>query len=220
MSLEELFSWLATILAIGQQLTGIQICKRIIKDRKSDSVQFFPFVAMFTSCTVWLRYGILREDSAIIIVNICGSTLQFIYCFTYYIFTKQKSVVNKQITIGLFMLFPILIYTRFISPTRESAVATLGLYCCTVSVISYGSPLSSVKQVIRTQSTSVMSFPLVAFNVVLGGLWFIYGIIRHDKYIQVPNFIGFILGCLQASLFVLYPSRSSRTINAKSTVVI
>ncbi|XP_064648562.1 sugar transporter SWEET1-like [Lineus longissimus] len=203
---------LATLCSILQLSIGITICKQIVQKGSSSDVQFFPFLAMFSSCSVWLKYGFLKEDTALIVVNIFGMCLQFCYMTVYYSYTNQKSSLHRQMLIGVLAIFPILMHIRSLTDP-ELAKRRLGLYCCSMSVVSYGSPLSSVSEVIRTKNSGVMSFPLVIANVIVGVEWSLYGVLRQDRFLQVPNMIGTVLGFLQLLLFFRFPMKRARVIH-------
>jgi len=45
---------------------------------------------VFVSCSLWLKYGMLSEDSTMIFVNLVGAIIEGIYVIIFYINTKQK----------------------------------------------------------------------------------------------------------------------------------
>ncbi|CAF4397102.1 unnamed protein product [Rotaria socialis] len=72
----------------------------------------------------------------------------------------------------------------------------------------FGSPLASLRHVIQKQTTESLSLPLSLANLIVPIEWVLYGILIDDKFVQVPNFLGAILGFIQVSLFYKYPRQS------------
>jgi solute carrier family 50 (sugar transporter) len=72
------------------------------------------------------------------------------------------------------------------------------------------------KHVIKTQSTESISFYLCSFNFIVGLEWFIYGLLINDRFVQIPNLLGALLGIVQLSLFTKYPSQSLASRSTKS----
>ena len=80
--------------------------------------------------------------------------------------------------------------------------------------------------VLRTRSTEFLPLPVIIMTFVVTGLWWLYGHIIHDIYLQVvypssfaatisqpafllqiPNMLGCILASAQLSLFLIFPRK-------------
>ncbi|CAH1790128.1 unnamed protein product [Owenia fusiformis] len=209
LGLTEFVSYLATVCTIGVFSTGIPTVLKITRKGNTNDVSFFPLLAIFCSCTVWCKYGLLKEDFTIISVNLIGIVAQAIYIFIYYIYTHNRSALHRQLLIGAGLVFPILFYIKFHVEDKDTALLHLGIFCCTLNVISYGSPLVAVAEVLKTRSTETMSFPLVASNFVVSIEWLFYGYLISDPFIKTPNVLGVILGTFQLGLFFKFPRKKS-----------
>ena len=82
--------------------------------------------------------------------------------------------MHQQLTFGGMLLFPILIYLRYYAGDRDDAIFYMGLFCSSVTVLSYGSPLAAMvrplqyfmqlmKQVIRLNAAVSVSPILVIY---------------------------------------------------------
>lgn len=71
-------------------------------------------------------------------------------------------------------------------------------------VFFYGSPLSTIFQVLRTRSSSSIHVPTMITNTANGIFWCAFGIAVMDFFIAVPNGLGAVLGGLQCALCVLF----------------
>ncbi|XP_038044669.1 sugar transporter SWEET1-like [Patiria miniata] len=201
---KDAMSVVATLSTIALLLTGIQICMKVRRQGNTNNVSMFPFLASDVSCIIWLKYGILKEDNALIIVNTAGVILQSIYIFIYYLHEFEKVSIHKKLLYAGVFIFPVLSYVKFYVDDVGTALGQLGLIGCFCSVIMYGSPLSTLADVIRTQSTASMAFPLCLANFLVAAEWAVYGHIIMDNFVKVPNIIGALLGFIQLMLFYCY----------------
>ncbi|XP_071810994.1 sugar transporter SWEET1-like [Apostichopus japonicus] len=203
-------SAVATVSTILLFLTGVPICKNISQQGNTKNIPIFPFLSMCVSATFWLKYGILKEDSVIMIVNSTGMVLGMMYLAVYYYFCTNREYVFKMLSYAVLVVFPVLCYVKFYVLDLATAMNHLGFVCSVGTILMYGSPLVSVSQVVRNKSTEYLSFPLCLANFLVSGMWFVYGRMVEDLVMQVPNFIGSLLGLIQVSLFALYPSGGAK----------
>ena len=158
------------------------------------------------NCFCWLEYGLLIKDSAVAIVSLAGGILMSIYTICFYIYSVRRSTVRKQV-FGAFSFYVILwLYLSYASTNENYGTHYCGLVCCAMSILFYGSPLINLLEVIQTKSTSSLPFPIILGNFFNTGLWWLYGVIIQDNFVKVPYCLGFLLGFVQLSLFVIFPS--------------
>jgi solute carrier family 50 (sugar transporter) len=85
-------------------------------------------------------------------------------------------------------------------------------------VFFYGSPLSTIFQVVRTRSSSSIHVPTMVTNTANGIFWCAFGVAVMDFFIAVPNGLGAVLGGLQCALCVLFPRGKGVPTTAVDTV--
>ncbi|KAG7177954.1 Sugar transporter SWEET1-like 2 [Homarus americanus] len=168
---KDLIATAATTVTILQLLSGIDICRKIVKQSSTGNISGFPFVGGVFSTSTWLSYSLLLGDVSMELTNAVGLLL-------------QDLGVNVEI-----------IKNR------------VGMMCCVGSIIFCASPLISLKDVFNTQSTEMLPFPLIFATFIMAGLWWLYGIIIENSFVQYPNLIGFALSGFQLLLFIVYPSK-------------
>ncbi|XP_066971624.1 sugar transporter SWEET1-like isoform X1 [Macrobrachium rosenbergii] len=200
----------ATVVTIIQFLSGIDICFKIAKQGSTGDLSGFPFVGGVFSTCMWLSYGWVLHDVSMSVTNGVGLFLQATYLLIYirycialgpwYALRRQMMVL---FTVGLTMLY-LTFFTESASEVRESR---LGLVCCAASILFCASPLISLKEVFRTQSTECLPLPLILATFIVTGLWWLYGVIIENGFVQYPNLIGCIISGLQLLLFVIYPRK-------------
>jgi len=194
---------------VGLFLAGVQICNRIYRMRSTGDISGFPFVATMVNCTLWLLYGYSANNSTIIIVNLIGVILQTCYTLFYLRYTPDRTSYIRTVSTAVLFLVCVAAYLQFFAADQATNVYHTGLIASITTVIMFGSPLASLREVVQKQSTESLSFPLCFANFIVPSEWVIYGMLINDKFVQVPNFLGAILGFIQVCLFFKYPRQSA-----------
>eukprot|EP00730_Choanoeca_flexa_P006519 TRINITY_DN12168_c0_g1_i11.p4 TRINITY_DN12168_c0_g1~~TRINITY_DN12168_c0_g1_i11.p4 ORF type:complete len:223 (+),score=29.68 TRINITY_DN12168_c0_g1_i11:3025-3693(+) len=206
MDLLSILSAFATVATIGLFLTGVPVTQRIRKARSSANVAFFPYLAGIFSGILWLKYGMLSGDSTIVVVNGTGAALNAYYLLVCYTYTKQPASFARPTIIAAAIVYATLAYVKFNTTNLSEAMTIVGYIGCTATVIMFGSPLTTIGAVLKTRSTETMVFSLCLMNFVVSVTWALYGYVKQDNFIQLPNSFGALLSLLQLLLFVKYPS--------------
>lgn len=209
MQLRELVSLSATLTTIGVFCTGIPVCRKIIRNGDTHETSFFPLMVMFISSVLWMKYGLLRVDVALVFVNSLGAFLGLLYVLVYYAYTCHRKLLYRQLAIGACIVYPPLIYIKFYAQNHDEALLHLGYTCAAVSILSYGSPLSAVVEVLKSGSTACMAFPMSLGNFLASAQWYTYGCLLKDKFVQIPNALGIALGIVQLGLFWKFRRRNT-----------
>lgn len=209
MELLQIFEWITTFTSFIVQLMGIDICFMIYKKGGTGNISAFPFVANFTCASLWLRYGIMQNLQVMIITQTSSTLLNFMYLAMFYYYTSKKTPFIRTMFINMAFIFAVLYYLKYQQTDFNTASSHLGILSAILSVLAYGSPLASLKDVILAKSTECLSFLYIVSNVIVAFEWVVYGWLLHDIYVQISNFLGFCLGLVQLSLFCIYPSKPS-----------
>lgn len=90
---------------------------------------------------------------------------------------------------------------------REQRVAIVGLVVNMNLGFFYGAPLSTIAIVVRTRDSASIHIKTMFMTLSNTAFWLAYGLARKDLYIFIPNGVGLVLGCIQALLCVLFPSK-------------
>ncbi|XP_004206288.1 uncharacterized protein LOC101235355 isoform X1 [Hydra vulgaris] len=186
----------ALVLTIGYFLTGSITCMKIHHQKSVKNVNFLPYLTAFLNTFLWFVYGSLKKDSLLIFVNSVGCILQAGYIFVFIQnCDKKQHYIKRVFTLG-FTCFCVLVVAEF-GHIFFDTLLVLAWIACVVSVLMFGSPLSTVREVIRTKNAETISFPLSIMTCLTTISWFIYGSLKHDNFVRFPNALGFILGLSQ-----------------------
>ncbi|XP_071445847.1 sugar transporter SWEET1 [Hetaerina americana] len=194
----------ASVSTIFQFLSGVLICRKLVKQGTCGDTSCFPFVVGFVSCSLWLRYGCLIEDVSLTVVNSVGAFLQLSYVVIYLMYSAKKAIIIRQLFAVSLVLFSTLGYVEYESDP-DVAKFRMGLICCSMTCLFFIAPFSVLAQVIKNKSAEILPFPLIVTTFVVSCQWFAYGVLLDDQFIQIPNAVGCILSALQLSLFIIFP---------------
>lgn len=73
------------------------------------------------SCSLWLKYGLLTEEKSVTVVNLIGASLFLAYVITFFVFTTNKKLLFRQITVVILVLITVLFYARHEPDPKEMA---------------------------------------------------------------------------------------------------
>ncbi|XP_054715658.1 sugar transporter SWEET1-like isoform X1 [Uloborus diversus] len=202
---------LAVICTIFSNFSGLAVCVDICKNRSTGNVSILPFVCSAVSASLWLQYALLINDSVLIMVNFISFILQASCICCYYLYTVQRKTIQKLLLGASIYVFSTHAYAFHWTGKQDIALNITGFLACLGSIITSGVPLINVKQVFRTRSTETLPFSIIFATFVVTVLWFFYGILIQDFFIQIPNFLGALLSGFQLCLFAFFMPKSSQT---------
>ncbi|KAK7291641.1 hypothetical protein RIF29_06948 [Crotalaria pallida] len=216
-------------LFISPAPTFIQIIKaKSVLDFKPD-----PYLTTILNCAVWTFYGlpiVSKHNVLVLTINAIGLVMESIYTLIFFIYStwaKRRKIILillGEIIFVFLLIFCVLYFVDTIS-RRKTIV---GVICIIFNVAMYCSPLTVMRQVIRTKSVKYMPFLLSLANFCNGLIWVIYALLKWDPFIVIPNGLGTIAAIAQLVLYAIYyrttdwnqetPSRSSIEMTARSSV--
>eukprot|EP00048_Salpingoeca_helianthica_P017596 m.238077 g.238077 ORF g.238077 m.238077 type:complete len:221 (+) comp21558_c0_seq1:146-808(+) len=199
-------SQLATLSTILLFLSGLNTVRKIRAARLSTGISVAPFLCAIINCVLWVKYGLLIEDRAILLVNAVGGVLNVFYLKEYYSYSADQASLFRPILGTLCLLIVLLAFVRYSTDDHDVAVHRLGLIACTGSVMLFASPLTSLLAVVRSHSTESMTFSFSIMSFIVSTSWSLYGHLTEDVFVMIPNILGVVLSCVQLSLFAIYPA--------------
>ncbi|KAI6649261.1 stromal cell protein-like [Oopsacas minuta] len=178
---------LAIVFTVAVFLSGIEVCQEIRQKYGVDNISFFPFLAIFLNCSLWLLYGRLVGDNFIIGVNIIGAVLSGSYLIFYfqYALGTQKTWFILVVGFGLIMLIAKIWFALYYIQDADHRKQVSSLYCFASTVMMFGSPLVSAYRVIQNKTTEGMSFTLTVTSLGCSSLWTVYGMMLGDSTVEV-----------------------------------
>ncbi|OEL21501.1 Bidirectional sugar transporter SWEET14 [Dichanthelium oligosanthes] len=186
---------------------------RIYKNKSTQGFQSMPYVVALFSAMLWIYYALLKSDECLLItINSAGCVIETLYIAIYLAYAPKKAKLFTAkilllLNVGVFGL--ILLLTLLLS-AGQNRIVILGWVCVGFSVSVFVAPLSIIRQVVRTRSVEFMPFSLSLSLTVSAVVWFLYGLLIKDKYVALPNVLGFSFGVIQMGLYALYRNATPR----------
>ncbi|TVU25283.1 hypothetical protein EJB05_27775, partial [Eragrostis curvula] len=192
---------------------------RIHKNKSTEGFQSIPYVVALFSAMLWIYYALLKSDECLLItINTAGCIIETIYIVVYLIYAPKKA---KMFTVKILLLlnvgvFGLILVLTLLLAAGDNRVVVLGWVCVGFSVSVFVAPLSIIvlgslqRQVVRTRSVEFMPFSLSLSLTFSAVVWFLYGLLIKDKYVALPNVLGFTFGVIQMGLYAFYRNATPR----------
>lgn len=195
----------------------------VFKHKEVGEVALLPVVSLFVNCSAVVMYACVIDDYIpLFATNALGVTTAIGFITIFYLFTTDRSYARKMSALGLLITIIVLVYTLLASTgatheSRHGEGTVLGWITMVTSVVQFGSPLATIMKVIRTRSNASLPLMFCVMNIVNGGLWTAYAVVKWNPFILAPSVVGAAFGVIQVALWVIYRSASPSKYNAKTS---
>ncbi|KAJ4756096.1 Bidirectional sugar transporter SWEET [Rhynchospora pubera] len=201
------FGILGNIISFMVYLSPLPTFYRVYRKKSTEGFQCVPYIVALFSAMLWIYYALLKPNSYLLItINSIGCVIEFAYIIVYLVYApkKQKICTAKLLIVLNVGLFGLILLLTLLLSKGPDRVHILGWVCVGFSVSVFVAPLSVIRLVIRTKSVEFMPFSLSFFLTLSAVVWFSYGLFTKDKYIALPNIVGFVFGIIQMVLYIVY----------------
>ncbi|KAH7289086.1 hypothetical protein KP509_31G056600 [Ceratopteris richardii] len=188
----------------------------IWRKKSSGSYSGVPYVSSLANCLLWVFYGlpILTQGLVLVItINGFGVVLESIYLAIFVPFSHGRERMRMLVFIAVVLIVYaiIVILTLEVLPNGKKAMF-VGIIAAVINTVMYAAPLAVMKHVITTKNVESMPFLLSLCTFINSCLWAIYGILKVDPYIIIPNVLGVIFGIMQLVLYGYYRDYDTRVV--------
>ncbi|XP_021742684.1 bidirectional sugar transporter NEC1-like [Chenopodium quinoa] len=213
-TLAVIFGILGNIVSVGVFLSPLPTFYRIYKRKSSEGYKSLPYAVALFSAMMLLYYGSLKPDGFLLItINSFGCFIEVIYLVTFLVYAPKQT---KNFTLKLIVLFNlgvcslVMLLTTFLAKGSKR-ITIVGWINAAINLAVFAAPMSVMRQVIRTRSVEFMPISLSLALTLNATMWFFYGFFLKDYFIAGPNILGFFLGMIQTSLYIVYKYCIKRT---------
>ncbi|KAI1725848.1 sugar efflux transporter for intercellular exchange domain-containing protein [Ditylenchus destructor] len=140
-------------------------------------------------------------------VNIVGAVMMLYYLIFYMLYTRSKSYLIMQLSLVVIWIAASIV---FVSIFPSLAFNYYGIPCAIFNIINFGAPLAGITVVLRRRSCDTLPFPLIVASVLVSAQWCAFGILQGYMEMIIPNGAGILLGLLQLSFFLVFPSQPGK----------
>ncbi|OEL15065.1 Bidirectional sugar transporter SWEET13, partial [Dichanthelium oligosanthes] len=205
------FCYAGNIISFMTYLAPIPTFYRIYKSKSTEGFQSIPYVVALFSAMLWIFYALIKSNEPLLItINAAGCVIESIYVVMYFVYANKKAKwFTAKIMLGLNVgFFGAILLVTLLLFKGDKRIVTLGWICVGFSVSVFVAPLSIIKRVIQTRSVEYMPFSLSLSLTLSAVVWFLYGLLIKDKYVALPNILGFTFGVVQMVLYVFYMNKT------------
>jgi solute carrier family 50 (sugar transporter) len=183
---------------ISMQVSSIRTAFEIYTNKAVGQLSPIPFLSLLTNCSVWVVYGSLKSDFTVLVPNLTGLVAGLFASIIYHYYAVTGIP-------GRYLVLSTVIIAFSLAMGLAHNDKLLGNIGVCMAVFLMGSPLATLRTVIRDRSTVAMPFYTSMATWMNALSWSLYGIIiAHDVIIYLPNVIGLVLASVQLSLFAFY----------------
>ncbi|KAH7686711.1 solute carrier family 50 (sugar transporter) protein [Dioscorea alata] len=201
------FGILGNIISFMVYLAPLPTFYRVYKKKSTEGFQCVPYVVALFSAMLWIYYAFVKTGEYLLItINSVGCVIETIYIVMFFVYAPRNARIYTAKILFLLNvgLFGLILLTTLLLSDGENRVKVLGWICVAFSVSVFVAPLSIIRLVIRTKSVEFMPFFLSFFLTLSAIAWFSYGLFTRDKYVALPNVLGFTFGVIQMVIYVVY----------------
>ncbi|CAK7328947.1 unnamed protein product [Dovyalis caffra] len=185
--------------------TFVRIFKeKAVKDFKSD-----PYVATLLNCAMWIFYGlpfITEHNTLVVTINGIGFGIECVYVAIFFVYSpgKKRTRILLELLVEVIFMAIVILITVLAFHAMKTRALFVGILCIIFNICMYSSPLTVMRMVIKTKSVKYMPFYLSLANFTNGLIWMVYGLLRFDINIVLPNGLGALSGMIQLILYGIY----------------
>lgn len=193
--------------------------------RKNDlgDINVVPFGMIFLSSVAWTIYSFIIRDIFIFLANVLGLILGIFFCISALEMLSKSNPTCEEIKAKFVIEYCLIVGTAFWAlvsmlcfivmgssiEERERAKQYIGYLGCVVTVAFFFSPLSTLREIMKTNDASSLYLPSIIAILINCLNWTFYGTVSlNDPAIWIPNLIGAILAIIQLGFKLTYPSKT------------
>ncbi|CAN1230359.1 Bidirectional sugar transporter SWEET2a, partial [Linum grandiflorum] len=168
-------------------VSPIPTFRRIIRNKSTEQFSGLPYIYSLFNCLICCWYGLPFISPNIILVattNSFGAIFQFVYLAIFIAYTDRTNKLKMSALLG--------------------AVLTIFAAIAYGSLRFLDSETRQLNLVIKTRSVEYMPFFLSFATFLMSVSFSVYGLLKADVFIYVPNGIGTVLGVVQLALYYYY----------------
>ncbi|KAL1463486.1 hypothetical protein WDU94_015234 [Cyamophila willieti] len=197
-----------SVTTIAQSFAPVFMLIEIVKEGHTHNHDSTPFVGGLVMCTLMLKHGLIMNDPVMLQVNLFTIVLNVIYFVVFYAYTINRRNLHIQVSKAAGFVSVILGYAYV--EASENLEHRFGLIVTVFMFTLLSAPLFGIKEIVRKQDASNLPFPMILSGTIVTFLWFLYGFIIQNLFIQFQNIAAFALCFTQLTLCILYPGSKKK----------
>jgi len=199
--LTEAFGTAALFSTLLLYLTEIPMLKQLVMGKSAKGIQYSAILMNLVNNVVALYYGILSSTDVMKITNGVGTALHIILCLAFILVSERRGGAVSSTVGAVAFVAGAGLYLDKIDGADERLDA-LGLLSTVICSLAFFIPILAVVEAWTTKNPSAISIPITWGSLICSTVWWIYGILLDNIFIQLPNIPG--VGVSVAALLVVW----------------
>ena len=209
-TITDFFGWIGVIVSICFFASPILKFINLIK-KKIDykDINIIIILGNYISSIVWLIYGYQIKIKQIIVCYSIGALISLIFIWIYLVYMGKKKMNQALICTILLSVLSFVIYIVLMVIINDKKI--LGEVCFIVCSLSYISPTQLLIKVLNTKDYKLIPIYSAIISAVGYGSWTIFGLLKFNATIIIPNLVGLGFALAQIILYRVYKNKRALT---------
>jgi len=187
--LTEAFGTAALFSTLLLYLTEIPMLKQLVVGKSPRGIQYSAILMNLVNNVVALYYGILSSTDVMKITNGVGTALHLILCLAFILASERRGGAVSYTVGAIAFVAGAGIYLDKIEGADER-LGALGLLSTVICSLAFFIPILAVVEAWNTKNPAAISIPITWGSLICSTVWWIYGILLDNIFIQLPNVPG------------------------------
>lgn len=201
------------VLTNGMFLAGVPAVQAARDKGSLGALNPLPFAMVLVNCVAWTSYGMLGGDPFVVVGNLPGVFVGFwMYTTAQKVGTAEQRQQLVRVVQGMSAVFAGCAYAIVLGPLAGDAPSQLHLALGVANGLSlcfYASPLTALRDVLRTRCSAPLCGPMSAVALANCGVWVYYGVAIDEPGLVAPNLVGALLSVAQLLLLLFFSSKGA-----------
>ena len=209
MNLEDIISWIATILGFSLKASPIVLFYQIaVGNKKIEIVPEMLIICSLVSAELWFNYWIrIGTKMAPIVSSSVSFILSYIFSIIYLYYFSEK---NYAKFINYIIIEGIAIALLYIGASFTKLIIT-GFAANIVNVLNMISPGQRIVRVCRERNYSLIPIVTTILGAITSLGWLIFGIMLIDVNVIIPNTLSVLISTINSLIwFYFYCTREEK----------
>ena len=216
MNVQDFFGWSATFLTAGFYISLITPFFKVFKGNLSyQNTPIVVIIISYVNCITWVIYGRMISSIQIKVCNMVGGISTFILIFLYLSYHIRKYLQDSIIYICILLIGSYLFYL-FLTEILNNA-KIIGKMCVFAKFFVFISPVQLIYRVIKEKNYILIPIFASFVSFLSCICWILYGFLKEDINVVIPNTIGLILALVQFYVYSFYKIKYQKIIEQSPT---
>lgn len=202
----DIFGWVGAVINILfsflQLLQYRKLCKGQINYTQTPNIES---LTNYLNSIIWLIYGFKIQDLPLQTCFAFVASFSLICTLTYLIYYgRVNSCRSLLYSINLAIITFLIGFIFLLFIKKSDIIGFIGILS---SICLCVSPSKIIINVIKTRNYKIIPMYLVLINLIGNTSWIIYGFMKVDFYIIIPNFLSMIFAFILLFIWKIYKKK-------------